>query len=221
MKGFKELAKFFIAIGLIIFVYMTNRLTGYVERRSGATDFVADQPIIHTDIINLLMQLEQHRAIGNETYEYPMMGTTVETVSYFIEPYECQGGYTDIFGVTWDWRGAGFYQRGEEEFERCRYYARDCPVCDNHNSFIENLPPDRDQMAEGQYEIFLDIKKRKFGLVMDECYEWAFGYVNPITSDIDDLWNERHGDLFLISGTDVLEDALDKVRQECMRLENE
>ncbi len=48
---------------------------------------------------------------------------------------------------------------------------------------------------------------------VDACYAWAFGddWLTLLVSASDDRWNERHGDLFLLSGSSPLVESLRRV----------
>ena len=48
----------------------------------------------------------------------------------------------------------------------------------------------------------------------EQCFRWAFGETyGTVTDDSDfpDLWNERHSDIFIIHGTDSIEETNEKI----------
>ena len=47
----------------------------------------------------------------------------------------------------------------------------------------------------------------------DECLLWAFGKVSVAYSEIAELWNERHGDLFILKGSDNVVDAINRIKE--------
>ena len=47
----------------------------------------------------------------------------------------------------------------------------------------------------------------------DACLEWAFGecYATMAIVDSADAWNERHGDLFIVSNSDLFVESIKKI----------
>ena len=46
-----------------------------------------------------------------------------------------------------------------------------------------------------------------------EWTEWAFGERDIMIHEIDEKWNERHGDLFTLKGTDNVDEAIRRIEE--------
>lgn len=51
----------------------------------------------------------------------------------------------------------------------------------------------------------------------DECGVWAFGegYGELPFSMLDEAWNERHGELFMVKGSDNAIEVVEKIQKAC------
>ena len=47
----------------------------------------------------------------------------------------------------------------------------------------------------------------------EACMEWAFGPTWHIAQgfEMDELWNSRHGDLFTLTGNEIMDEALARI----------
>ncbi len=54
------------------------------------------------------------------------------------------------------------------------------------------------------------------GTSQDKCFKWALGEnYGTISKDFDEIWNERHGDIFILKGTDSFHGAIERIEKVC------
>lgn len=62
----------------------------------------------------------------------------------------------------------------------------------------------------GEYELLsVGVPREEIG----ECYQWAFGdgWQYMRMGNMDDVWNDRHGDLFILHGDDLAAEGFERI----------